>query len=75
MKVLAEKKSKGWGVVQLRSVVAPPLMNGDVGDDYLCGDCGVVLVASWPGTVRIENLDLTCPGCGALNALKLGQSP
>jgi hypothetical protein len=71
MKVLPEGKAKDWGVVQMTDGGRPPFLKGDVGDDYACGGCGLVLVESWPNDRRIENMALRCPSCGAINGLKI----
>ena len=48
-------------------VSAPPILIASTNTvDYVCGDCGVVLLHAEEG--QVHNLIIHCTGCGAYNS-------
>ena len=66
----------GRHIIQLRTIPrpsrgaivrVPPVIEANLGVDYVCGSCGTVLVLAEQG--QIHNLQLRCTHCGAYNLM------
>jgi predicted RNA-binding Zn-ribbon protein involved in translation (DUF1610 family) len=50
-----------------RILSAPPVLIASTSTvDYLCGDCGVILMHADRG--QVHNLNIHCTGCGSYNS-------
>jgi hypothetical protein len=49
-----------------------PLFRGNGDIDYLCGNCGFVIVAGFSAHQHVTVDNTTCPACGATNEFPPG---
>jgi ribosomal protein S27AE len=49
-----------------------PLFRGNGDIDYLCGNCGFVIVAGFRAHQHVTVDNTTCPACGATNEFPPG---
>lgn len=57
-------------ILELNKTGKFPIMIGDGEDNYLCGNCGNIIIKSMNRNMKITNVVFRCPNCRRYNLIK-----